>query len=81
MLIKECVAGLLGLCGQNMIDLVQDYLSHFGARAGCLDSYLESGLLNEDPVDLLNGPPLLTDLLLLLLAHHKLQLDLLKLAD
>jgi hypothetical protein len=46
-----------------------------------LDHYLESGLLNEDPVDLLDSPSLLTNLLLLLLAYHKLLLDLPKLSN
>jgi hypothetical protein len=78
-LIKECIASLLGLSGQHMIDLVQNNLSQLGARAGSLDNYLESGLLNEDPVDLLDSPPLLPNLLLLMLAYHKLRFDHLKL--
>ena len=64
-----------------MIDLIQDDLSQLGARAGCLDNYLESGLLNEDPVDLLDSPPLFPNLLLLLLTYHELLFDHLKLGN
>jgi hypothetical protein len=80
-LIEECIASLLGLCGQYMIDLVQDGLSELGVCAGCLDYHLKSSLLNEDPVDLLNSPSLFSYLLLLLLTYYKLLLNLLKLCN
>lgn len=46
-----------------------------------MDHHFESGLLNEDPVNLLDSPPLLSNLLLLLLAYHKLLFDLPKLGN